>query len=101
MRSLSMALLLLATVVTAFTVRADIAPQPESFRLLAYYQIGSENFREVEVSCSNRNEGLVYKREQHREWCVGGPGSGECFKDNISAAKRACENTVDASLAER
>lgn len=100
-QTLSLCLLFLATVLTAVNSNADMAPQPQTLKLVAYYDIGAERYREIEVACNNRSEVTVYKRERQREWCVGGPGSGECFKDNMGAAKRACAESVTTGLAER
>jgi hypothetical protein len=94
-----MTLLLIVALAAGTAANATSAPQPESLKLIAYYDIGAERYREIEVACSNRSEALVYKREQQREWCVGGPGIGDCFKDNISAAKRACANSVNTGVA--
>lgn len=100
-RALSLALLFLAVITTALPSHAGIAPRPESLRLVAYHDIGDDRYREIEVSCSNRSEASVYKRENQREWCVGGPGAGECFKQNMDAAKRACAATDSNRLADR
>ncbi len=100
-KSASMALLFLAALATATGARAGVAPQPETLKLVAYYDIGEQRYREIEVGCSNRSEALVYKTERRRQWCVGGPAAGECFRDNISAAKQACANAQPSSLAKR
>lgn len=100
-RSISMTLLLLAALVTGLTANAAPAPQPESIKLIGYVDVGATRYREIEIACNNRSEALVYKREQQREWCLAGPGSGDCFNNAMPAAKRACANSVNTGLAER
>ena len=99
MKHFSLMLLLIATSAFVATAGADLEPRPESLKLVAYYDKGDTRFREIQVNCSNRTESLIYKQERVRQWCVGGPGAGECFRDNISAAKTACASDADRSLA--
>lgn len=101
MKSISLAMLLLAAAAVSSQSQAGIDPKAESLKLVAYYDIGAERYREFEVSCSNRTEVFVYKREQKREWCVGGPGTGECFRDNIGASQRACADSTNNGLAKQ
>ncbi len=100
-RTVSLLLLFIAALTTSVGANSAHAPQPESLRLTNYYDIGSDRYREIEVACSNRTEQAIFKREQQREWCVGGPGTGDCFRDAMGAAKRACANSGNRSLAKR
>ena len=95
------AVLLMAALMLSFQGHAAVAPRAESLKLVAFYDIGTQRYREIAVSCSNRTEVPVYKREQKREWCVGGPSTGDCYRDNISAAMRACAGSTSSDLAER